>query len=89
MKTTKRESARRVREMLDNAGLNQCEAARLIGVSDRTMRRYVSVSAESAVEIPPPTLTLLMLLTDQLAAARSVRRQRRPLRVSRSGSALR
>lgn len=75
MKTAKRESAESVRELLDRAGLNQCEAARLIGVSERTMRRYVSLSDGSAVEMPPPAKSLLIMVTDQLAAARSVRRQ--------------
>jgi predicted transcriptional regulator len=75
VKSAKRESAESVRKMLDEAGLNQCEAARLIGVSPRTMRRYVSLSDESAVEMPPPTRSLLTMLTDQLRAARSVRRQ--------------
>ena len=30
------------RRLLDKAGLTQVEAGRLIGVTDRTMRRYVS-----------------------------------------------
>jgi predicted transcriptional regulator len=77
VKTAKRESAELVRSLLEEAGLNQCEAARLIGVSPRTMRRYVSLHDESAVEMPPPTRSLLYMLTDQLRAARLVRRQRR------------
>lgn len=68
-------SARNVRELLDRAGLNQCEAARLIGVSERTMRRYVSMDPASGTVIPAPTKALLVMVTDQLAAARSVRRQ--------------
>jgi predicted transcriptional regulator len=31
-----------LRSLLEKAGLTQTEAARLIGVTDRTMRRYVS-----------------------------------------------
>ncbi len=31
-----------LRRLLDKAGLTQVEAGRLIGVTDRTMRRYVS-----------------------------------------------
>lgn len=75
MKTAKRESAESVRTMLDAAGLNQREAARLIGVSPRTMRRYVCLQETGAVEMPPPARALLRMVTDQLAAARSVRRQ--------------
>ena len=77
MKSAKAESAARVRRILEEAGLNQCEAARLIGVSPRTMRRYVSLNEDSAVEMPPPVRQLFGLVTDQLRAARSVRRPRR------------
>lgn len=62
MKTAKRESAERVRELLSRARLNQCEAARTIGVSERTMRRYVSLHEESAAECPPPVLSMLRML---------------------------
>jgi len=41
------------------------------------MRRYVSLSEDSAVEMPPPVRQLFYLVTDQLRAARSVRRPRR------------
>lgn len=75
VKTAKRESAESVRALLDRAGLNQCEAARLIGVSERTMRRYVSGNPDSGVIMPAPAKALLVIVTDQLAAARSVRRQ--------------
>lgn len=81
MKSAKLESAENVRRILDEAGLNQCEAARLIGVSPRTFRRYVSLREESAVEMPPPARALLTMVTDQLRAARSVRRQH-PMRRS-------
>ena len=30
-----------LRKLLKKAGINQCEAARLIGISDRTLRCYV------------------------------------------------
>ena len=67
-------NAKDVRERLEQAGLNQCEAARLLGVSPRTMRRYVSLGEPT--EMPGPTRTLFILLTDQLVAAQTARRRR-------------
>ena len=33
---------KQLRTLLEKAGLSQCGAARLLGVSDRTLRRYVA-----------------------------------------------
>lgn len=87
MKTAKLESAESVRQLLERAGLNQCEAARLIGVDPRTMRRYVSLNEASAVEMPPPAKSLLIMVTDQLVAARQARRPRLTRSTSRRRSA--
>ena len=42
MSYTRAMQPQQLRSLLEKAGLTQAEAARLIGVTDRTMRRYVS-----------------------------------------------
>jgi hypothetical protein len=32
-----------IRHLLDEAGLNQCEAARVLGITPRSMRHYVAI----------------------------------------------
>ena len=78
MKSRKVQRAAEVRDMIERAGLNQCQAARLLGISERSMRRYVSLSPESATEMPGPTFTLLRILTDERAERLS--RQPQPQR---------
>lgn len=45
-----------LRSLLEKAGLTQTEAARLIGVTDRTMRRYVS----GATQVPRVVICALL-----------------------------
>jgi transcriptional regulator with XRE-family HTH domain len=47
---------RQLRKLLEKAGLTQTGAARLIGLTDRTMRRYVSG------ETPVPRVVICALL---------------------------
>ena len=52
-------TAKQVRALLDRAGLNQCQAARAIGISPRAMRRYVSLDKQVWREPPTPVLLAL------------------------------
>jgi DNA-binding transcriptional regulator YiaG len=47
--------------LLDRLGISQVDAARIIGITDRTMRNYVS----GDTNIPEPTAKLLRLVQTQ------------------------
>jgi transcriptional regulator with XRE-family HTH domain len=47
---------KQLRQLLESAGVSQSEAARLIGITDRTLRRYI------AGDLPVPRPVALALL---------------------------
>ena len=56
---TKKTDATYVRELIARAGLNQVTAAQAIGISPRTMRRYVSLHRKVYREPPRPVVLAL------------------------------
>lgn len=61
--TAPRMSARQLRRLLENAGLNQCQAAQAIGISPRAMRRYLSLDPVVCREPPGPVVLALLAVT--------------------------
>jgi hypothetical protein len=59
---TKKSNATYVRELIARAGLNQVTAALAIGISPRTMRRYVSLHRKVYREPPRPVVLALEAL---------------------------
>ena len=55
----KKHTAAYMRKLISRAGLNQCSAARAIGISPRAMRRYVS--EDRKVYRQPPTPVVMAL----------------------------
>lgn len=43
-----------IRKLLDEAGLNQCEAARLLGIDPRSIRHYIAEGEARSSKCPYP-----------------------------------
>ncbi len=60
----KKQTAQYVRTLIERAGLNQCSAARAIGISPRAMRRYCSLDRSVYREPPTPVVLALRAIAD-------------------------
>ncbi len=60
----KKITATSMRQLIERAGLNQCSAARAIGISPRAMRRYCSLDRSVYREPPTPVVLALRAIAD-------------------------
>lgn len=61
-------TARQVRRLIAQAGFDQVQAAHAVGVSPRTMRRYVSLDPAVFREPPVPVVLALRAVVRERAA---------------------